>query len=111
MVNEFKPWPDRDIPMPTIRQYANNEISTEDFDWLCWVDDKEDKMAGFKTEDETYSFEATVEARTAKAVLVDPIVGEKFWLPKSQIVDEHKLENDNVWFTVTAWIARKNGLI
>ncbi len=62
--------------------------------------------------DETYEFEAQVEAETAKAFLVVPTIGEQFWLPKSQVVEKFPPDPEGrCTFVVKEWIARKNGLV
>jgi hypothetical protein len=68
---------------------------------------------GFRAGDETVEVEARVETRTAKAVLIEPtgIGPAQCWLPKSQIVSEVEVEPGLFLFTITAWIAGKNGLI
>ncbi len=62
--------------------------------------------------DETYEFEARVEHESAKAYLVEPTIGEKIWIPKSQVVDVHAPDENGLRvFVVTEWIARQKGLI
>lgn len=71
-----------------------------------------------RDDDETYSFEATVKHATAKAVLVEPTIGpDECWIPRSQI-REQEWHGESRWlflplfgFTITQWIAKKNGLI
>jgi hypothetical protein len=67
---------------------------------------------GIRIGDETVEVEGKIEHRTAKAVLFEPTIGEKCWIPLSQIslITEPDLEG-NVVIQMTAWIAGKNGLI
>lgn len=68
---------------------------------------------GFRAGDETVEVEARVETETAKAVLILPtsIGPDECWLPKSQIVKRDDLGGGLYLFTITEWIAKKNGLI
>lgn len=69
-------------------------------------------------DNETYAFEASIKHATSKAVLVEPTIGpNECWIPRSQI-REQEGHGESYWlfiplfgFTVTEWIARKNGLI
>lgn len=67
---------------------------------------------GYRNGDETVAFEAKVEHATAKAYLIEMTLGGQFWLPKSQVVDMGEPDIDgNRDFTVTLWIAEKNGWV
>ena len=66
-------------------------------------------MMGWKS-DETFEIEGEIEARTPKAVLFHPTIGEKCWIPKSQIVNEYPVGDDKFVLVITEWIAKKNGL-
>lgn len=59
---------------------------------------------------ETYSFAATLKARTTKAIcIIDHATGEEMWLPLSQVHEIHG--EKEVTLVISAWIAKKKGLI
>lgn len=56
--------------------------------------------------------EARIEHVTEKSYLVEPTIGEQFWLPKSQVVSRTDPDPDGlVVFQITEWIAEKRGLL
>jgi hypothetical protein len=56
--------------------------------------------------------EARIEHVTEFAYLVEPTIGEQFWLPKSQVVDRTDPDMEGlVVFHITEWIAEKKGLL
>jgi hypothetical protein len=64
-----------------------------------------------RNDDETIEVEGHIEVQTAKAVLFFPTIGEKCWIPKSQIVSMSEPDTEgNLMIEMTQWIARKNGL-
>lgn len=55
--------------------------------------------------------ECTIETQTAKAYLVVPTnTGREIWLPKSQVYDRNEIGGGKWLFSISAWIAGKNGL-
>jgi hypothetical protein len=67
---------------------------------------------GYRNGDETVVIEARVAFSTAKAHLIEMTLGGECWLPKSQVVDMGEADMDgNREFTVTLWIAEKNGWV
>lgn len=64
---------------------------------------------GFKDDDVV--IEAQVKHTTPKAYLIEDGTGKEFWLPKSQVVYVGEPDVDgNREFTITAWIAKQNGI-
>ena len=60
----------------------------------------------YRPGDPTVELEARIETTTAKAYLIEPVMGTKreVWLPKSQTVEMTDAdENGNRTFTVTEW--------
>lgn len=70
-------------------------------------------MMGWRSGGQAVTFEGRIEHATSKAYLVEPTMGEQCWIPKSQTLWVSNIVDDsgNRWFTVSEWIARKNGLI
>jgi len=68
---------------------------------------------GYREGDETVSFEGKIEHATAKAYLVEPTIGEKVWVPKSQCVSMSEPDGEgNRMFTVTEWwFGKQKGLL
>lgn len=68
---------------------------------------------GYSREDKLYEFEGRIEAQTAKAYLIEfTNNGEEMWVPKSQIRGEPEATTPGRYmFTLTEWIAKKNGLV
>lgn len=67
---------------------------------------------GYRIGDEVVEIEGRIEARTAKAVLIDPTTGPQNWCPKSQLVEQIETGEPGLYvFHVTEWIAKKNGWI
>jgi len=63
--------------------------------------------------DAVYFDGCTVEAETAKAVLVViPDLNKKVWIPKSQVHEDSEVEEkgDEGALAITAWFAEKEGL-
>ena len=60
----------------------------------------------YRPGDPTVDIEARIETSTAKAYLIEPVMGTKreVWLPKSQVVSMGEANEDgNRPFTVTQW--------
>jgi len=60
----------------------------------------------YRPGDPTVELEARIEVTTAKAYLIEPVMGikQEVWLPKSQVVAMSEPdENGNRTFTVTEW--------
>ena len=57
---------------------------------------------------ETFAFSGTIKARTAKAILINTGESEE-WFPLSHVLEIHG--DPHADFVVTAWIAKKKGLI
>lgn len=67
---------------------------------------------GYRVGDETVEVEAKIEHATSKAVLIEPTLGDKCWIPRSQIIQQSEPDGDgNVILIVKMWIAEKNGLV
>jgi hypothetical protein len=63
-----------------------------------------------RNEDSPVTLYGTVEARTARALLVAfTLSGDQAWVPRSQILEERQLEDGTWAITVKAWLANKNG--
>lgn len=61
---------------------------------------------------ELYEFGCTFLAETEKAVLVrDPVGEEELWIPLSQVKSMHKDSKGDGTIVMSAWIAKKKGLI
>ena len=64
------------------------------------------KKMAYRPGDPTVELEARVEVTTAKAYLIEPVMGAKreVWLPKSQVVSMGEADPDgNRTFVVTEW--------
>lgn len=67
---------------------------------------------GYRDGDETVVVEGKINHTTPKAYLVEMTLGGEYWLPRSQIVTMGDPDVDgNREFTITEWIAEKNGLV
>lgn len=67
---------------------------------------------GYRNGDETAVIEAKINHTTPKAYLLELTLGGEAWLPKSQVVRMGEPDIDgNRDFTVTLWIAEKNGWV
>ena len=69
---------------------------------------------GYRKGDETVELEARIEKETAKAYLLVPtsMGPDECWIPKSQVVEMSPPDaKGNILFTLTEWIAQKNGII
>lgn len=62
-----------------------------------------------KHDTETYAFSGTIKARTARAILIDTHTDGEKWFPLSQVLEIHG--DPEAEFVVSAWIAKKAGLI
>lgn len=61
---------------------------------------------------ETYTLACSFKAETDRAVLiVDHASGEELWIPLSQVSEMHRDAGAEGQITMTAWIAKKKGLI
>ena len=68
------------------------------------------KRMAYRPGDPTVELEARVEVTTAKAYLIEPVMGTKreVWLPKSQVVSMGEADPDgNRTFVVTDWWYQK----
>jgi hypothetical protein len=68
------------------------------------------KRMAYRPGDPTVELEARVEVTTAKAYLIEPVMGTKreVWLPKSQVVSMGEADPDgNRQFVVTEWWYQK----
>jgi len=54
-----------------------------------------DRVGAINIGSGVYEFEARIVFKTAKAYLVEPTVGKKTWLPKSQMVDLFRVGDDD----------------
>lgn len=64
------------------------------------------------TSTETYQMACTFKAETDRAVLiVDHASGEELWIPLSQVEEMHRTPTQEGSITMTAWIAKRKGLI
>lgn len=71
------------------------------------------RKVGGRIGDETVEVECRIEAKTAKAYLIQPTsVGpDECWIPKSQVVSVTDIGNGLFILHITEWIAGKNGLV
>lgn len=58
---------------------------------------------------ETFAFSGTIHARTAKAILIEWMPDQQDWFPLSQVLEIHG--DPHAEIVVSAWIAKKKGLI
>lgn len=66
---------------------------------------------GYRPGDPTVTLAASIEHQTAKAYLISPTLGgDNVWIPKSQVVSMEQVDTDEWEFTITQWIADRNGL-
>ena len=64
------------------------------------------------TSTETYKLACTFKAETDRAVLIiDHASGEELWIPLSQVEEMHRDSAREGEIVMTAWIAKKKGLI
>lgn len=62
--------------------------------------------------EEDVEVEGRIEHRTLKAILFLPTIGEKCWIPLSQVADISEPDGEgNVMVKMSGWIARKNELV
>jgi len=66
---------------------------------------------GYRRDEGEVVITGRIEHATAKAYLIDtPNTREPIWLPKSQIVAQTQVGEDEWEFTITEWIAKQNGI-